>query len=101
MMPERARRLKRCCTNVPVIAMLSHMKRTTLQLDPALYHELRRRAAGEGRTLTDIVEQVLRDGLRAATPARRARVSLPSYDLGPALIDPARPGRLTRPEAEE
>jgi len=27
-------------------------------------------------------------------------VSLPSYDLGPALLDAARPGRLTRPEEE-
>ena len=101
MMPERARRLKRSCATRANIVMLSHMKRTTLQLDPALYQELRRRAASEGRTLTDVVEQVLRDGLRAAAPARKARVSLPSYDLGPALIDPTRPGRLTRPEAEE
>jgi hypothetical protein len=81
--------------------MLLHMKRTTLQLDPALYLELRRRAAAEGRTLTDVVEQALRDGLRAASAAKRPRVSLPSYDLGPSLLDPARPGRLTRPEAEE
>jgi len=80
--------------------MLSHMKRTTLQLEPALYQELRRRAASEGRTLTDVVEQVLRDGLRGPAPAKRPRVSLPSYDLGPALLDAARPGRLTRPEAE-
>ena len=81
--------------------MLSHMKRTTLQLDDALYHELRRRAASEGRTLTDVVERVLREGLRAAPSVRRPRVSLPSYDLGPALLDPARPGRLTRPEEQE
>ena len=100
MMPERARRLKRSCVTIDCSAMLSHMKRTTLQLDPALYQELRRRAANSGRTLTDVVEQVLRDGLRAVSPARKARVSLPSYDLGPALIDPSRPGRLTRPEAE-
>ena len=81
--------------------MLSHMKRTTLQLEPALYQELRRRAASEGRTLTDVVERTLRDGLLAARPARRPRVNLPSYDLGPFLLDPARPGRLTRPEAGE
>ena len=81
--------------------MLSHMKRTTLQLDPALYHELRRRAANEGRTLTDVVERVLREGLRVASPVRRPRVSLPSYDLGPARLDPVRPGRLTRPEEQE
>jgi hypothetical protein len=65
------------------------MKRTTLILDPVLYAELRRRAANEHRTLTEVVERTLRLGL-AAPPARRRRVTLPSYDLGPYLIDPAR-----------
>ena len=73
--------------------MLSHMKRTTLVLDAALYAELKRRAAAEGRTLTEVVERTLRQGLRAA-PARRGRVSLPSYDLGPFLLDPADRGEL-------
>lgn len=64
------------------------MKRTTLVLDSALYAELKRRAASEGRTLTDVVERTLRLGLAARAPARRARVALPSYDLGPFLVDP-------------
>lgn len=71
--------------------MLPHMKRTTLVLDSALYAELRRRAAAEGRTLTEVVERTLRAGLDSgAAAARRARVDLPSYDLGPFLVDPAR-----------
>ena len=69
--------------------MLSHMKRTTLVLDPALYAGLKKRAAAEGRTLTDVVESALRLGLAGRTPARRARVTLPSYDLGPFLVSPA------------
>ena len=69
--------------------MYSHMKRTTLILDPALDHELRRRAASEGRTLTDVVERTLRAGLTAPA-VRRARVTIPSFDLGPFLVDPAR-----------
>jgi hypothetical protein len=73
------------------------MKRTTLQLDPALLAELRRRAAGEGRTLTELVERTLRAGLATPRDGRRAHVTLPSYDLGPFLMDPARPGRLPRP----
>jgi hypothetical protein len=68
--------------------MLSHMKRTTLVLDATLYARLRRRAADEGRTLSDVVEQALRLGLDAP-PARRPRVALPSYELGPFLVDPA------------
>ena len=72
-----------------VICMLSHMKRTTLVIDTSLYAELRRRATKEGRTLTDTIEQVLRQGLLAPAHTRRARLTLPSYDLGPYLSDPA------------
>ena len=81
--------------------MLSHMKRTTLQIDPSLHAELRRLAAQEGRTLTEVIERVLRAGLAAEHAPRRARVTLPSYDLGPFLMDPARPGRLPRPAEDE
>lgn len=70
--------------------MLSHMKRTTLVLDPALYARLKRRAADEGRTLSDVVERALRLGLETLTSSRRGRVVLPSYELGPFLVDPAR-----------
>ena len=70
--------------------MLSHMKRTTLVLDPALYARLKKRAADEGRTLSDVVERALRLGLEALASSRRGRVALPSYELGPFLVDPAR-----------
>lgn len=76
------------------------MKRTTLQIDPALLASLRQRAAAEGRTLTETIERTLRAGLAADRGARRARVALPSFDLGPFLLDPARPGRTPRPREE-
>jgi len=103
-MPERAPRDK--IENGPLRShlnkdMLMHMKRTTLQIDPALVGELRRRAAVEQRTLTEVLERTLRAGLAAPAPGRRARVSLPSYDLGPFLADPARPGRPPGPGEEE
>lgn len=82
--------------------MRTHMKRTTLILDSALYAELRRRAAAEGRTLTEVTERTLRLGLEAHATPRRARVELPSYDLGPFLADPAhRDAWPGRPPAEE
>ena len=65
-----------------------HMKRTTLQIDPALTAELKRQAAAEGRTLTERLERALRLGLAAEAAARRSRVRLPSFDLGPFLADP-------------
>ena len=68
--------------------MLSHMnRRTTLVLDDSLYSELKALAAREGRTLTEVIERTLRGGLGRGR-ARRTRVKLPSYDLGPFLIDP-------------
>jgi hypothetical protein len=70
--------------------MHKHMKRTTLQIEASLVAELRRRAAAEGRTFTDVLERTLRLGLESPVTARRARVQLPSYDLGPFLADPAR-----------
>ena len=81
--------------------MLVHMKRTTLQIEPWMYAELKRRAAAEGRTLTEVLERTLRAGLATARDPRRRRVALPSYDLGPFLADPARPGRPAGPEVLE
>lgn len=98
MMPDSCARDKRCFRFVRSYTMLMHMKRTTLQIDPALYSELRKRAAAEGRTLTEVIERTLRAGLAAPGAPRRVRIVLPSYDLGPFLADPARPGRLPRPE---
>ena len=65
------------------------MKRTTLVLDPALYSRLKQQAAREGRTLSDVVERALRLGLAALAGGTRGRVTLPSYELGPYLVDPA------------
>jgi hypothetical protein len=78
------------------------MKRTTLLLESSLYAELRRVAAAEGRTLTEVVEQALRRGLAAHGAPRRRRVTLPSYDLGPFLVRPGAgdlPGEEPGPES--
>lgn len=80
--------------------MFPHMKRTTLILDASLNAELRRRAAAEGRTLTQTVERALRAGLEALAHPRRARVELPSYDLGPFLRDPEGADEPARGEDE-
>ncbi|MGH7741426.1 MAG: ribbon-helix-helix protein, CopG family [Candidatus Eiseniibacteriota bacterium] len=81
------------------------MKRTTLQIEPALVAELKRQAAAEGRTLTERLERALRLGLAAEAAGRRSRVRLPSYDLGPFLADPndraAWPAAPPAPSEEE
>jgi hypothetical protein len=74
--------------------MLLHMKRTTLLIADTVYADLKRRAASEGRTLTEVVEDSLRLGLHVAAARRRGRVQLPSYDLGPFRVDPSDRGAL-------
>jgi len=70
--------------------MLLHMnRRTTLVLDAAVYAALKTRAAREGRTLAEVIERTLRAGLEPHRRRRAPRLRLPSYDLGPFLIDPA------------
>lgn len=101
MMPERRAGDKPRCTSLLSHVMHMHMKRTTLQIDPALLAELRRRAAHDGRTLTEVLERTLRAGLAVPAAVKRSRIVLPSYDLGPFLADPARPGRLPRPAEDE
>jgi hypothetical protein len=62
-------------------------RRTTLVLAGALYAELKALASSEGRTLTEVIEHTLRRGLQRRA-GRAPRIKLPSYDLGPFLIDP-------------
>jgi Ribbon-helix-helix protein, copG family len=79
----------RPCETPPTEDMLLHMTRTTLVLDDALYARLKKRAADDGRTLSETVERALRLGIEALSTGRRGRIKLPSYDLGPFLVDPA------------
>ena len=69
--------------------MLLHMnRRTTLVMDAALFAVMKTEAAREGRTLAEVVERTLRAGLEHQRSAPRSRLRLPSYDLGPFLIEP-------------
>jgi plasmid stability protein len=69
--------------------MIFHM-RTTLVIDDELFRRLKQRAAAEKRTLSDVTQEVLRRGLRADTGKRkRAPVKLPTFTMGPPLVDVA------------
>lgn len=64
-----------------------HMK-TTLNIDEAVMAELKREAARQGRTMSELVETALRLLLR---PQRRRKeiAPLPSFNGGGALVDVA------------
>jgi hypothetical protein len=62
--------------------------RTTLVIDDALFRELKRRAAEQNRTLSELTEETLRLGLAVRRPARRCpRRRLPSFSMGRPRVD--------------
>jgi Ribbon-helix-helix protein, copG family len=65
--------------------MASHMK-TTLNIDDTVMAELKREAARQGRTMSELVETALRLLLRSQR--RRAKTPvLPKFRSGGALVD--------------
>lgn len=67
--------------------MVSHMK-TTLNIDDGVMARLKREAARQGRTMSELVEIALRNLFRAQKS--RPRLSrLPAFRSGGALVDVA------------
>jgi hypothetical protein len=69
------------------IDMVIHMK-TTLNIDDGVMLQLKREAARQNRTMSELVETALRL-LLASRPRRGKLPPLPSYRSGGALVDVA------------
>ncbi len=67
--------------------MVFHMK-TTLNIDDSVMAELKREAARQGRTMSELVETALRVSFRAPK-RRRPMADLPTFRSGGALVDVA------------
>ncbi len=65
--------------------MVSHMK-TTLVIDDAVLAKLRREAARDGKTISELVEAALRLFLERRPPSA-AVPPLPTFKLGTAKVD--------------
>jgi metal-responsive CopG/Arc/MetJ family transcriptional regulator len=65
--------------------MDSHMK-TTLNIDDTVMAELKREAARQGRTMSEMVETALRLLLRSQRK-RETIAALPTFHSGGALVD--------------
>ncbi len=63
------------------------MPRTTLDLDPAVLSELKRRAKQEGRSLGDLVSEIVAPALAARSPRKAVRFSWRTARMGPARVD--------------
>lgn len=73
--------------------MIIHM-RTTLIIEDALFRELKKRAAAERRTLTDVTQEALRLGLEKRAARSRKPARLPSFAMGRPRVDLADRDRL-------
>ena len=65
--------------------MASHMK-TTLNIDASVMAQLKREAARQGRTMSELVETALR-GLFQSRRKKDELPPLPSFHSGGALVD--------------
>lgn len=68
--------------------MVIHMKKTTLNIDDTVMMQLKREAARQGRTMSELVETALRMLFRAQRK-RDEIPPLPSFRSGGALVDVA------------
>ena len=67
--------------------MVFHMK-TTLQIDDTVMAQLKREAARQGRTMSELVETALRNLFRSQRK-RTELAPLPTFHSGGALVDVA------------
>lgn len=67
------------------------MAKTTLNIDDSVMRELKREAARQGKTMSELVETALRQLLQPKTKREKQRQlpPLPTYDAGPPLVDVA------------
>ncbi len=64
------------------------MPRTTLNLDPSVLRELKRRAREEGKSLGDVLSEIVGPALAERRQApRRTRFRWQSQPMGPAKVD--------------
>ncbi|MGH9430706.1 MAG: hypothetical protein ACRD3T_04120 [Terriglobia bacterium] len=66
-------------------SMVFHMK-TTLVIPDPVFRDLKRRAAERGETMSSLVTEYLRQGLRETRKPKRP-FTFPTFSAGPPLID--------------
>jgi plasmid stability protein len=63
------------------------MARTTLDLDPAILRELRRRSARQGKSMGRVASELLAQAVAQSADVPAPEFQWRSAPLGPALID--------------
>lgn len=63
------------------------MSRTTIDLDPSVLRELRRRSAREGKSMGQVASELLARAVAADRDTPAPEFTWTSAPLGPALVD--------------
>ncbi len=63
------------------------MTRTTIDLDPSVLRELRRRSVREGKSMGQVASDLLAQAMATAADASAPEFTWTSAPLGPALVD--------------
>lgn len=72
------------------------MARTTIDLDLAVLRELRRRAAGEGKSMGQVASELLAQAVANSTDLPAPEFTWTSADLGSPLVDLEDPEAVRR-----
>ncbi len=75
--------------------------KTTLMIKDSVMADLKREAARQGRTMSELVEMALRMMFGSKKHPPKARSKLPSFAMGRALVDIADRDALYRAMEEE
>ncbi len=80
--------------------MVFHMK-TTWEIEGGVMRDLKREAAAQGKTMSELVETAIRIYLRATGKPQKPLPPLPKHDFGGELVDIADRDALYRAMEEE
>lgn len=67
--------------------MVFHMAKTTLNIDDKVMRELKREAARQGKTMSELVETALRQLLQPKRQQQKKLPPLPKFRGGAYLVD--------------
>ena len=74
-------------TSDALMHSIRHMPRTTVDLDALILRQLKRRAREEGKSLGDVISEIVAPSLAATPPPKRPRLHWHTSRMGPPNVD--------------
>lgn len=74
-------------TSDALMHSIRHMPRTTVDLDALILRQLKRRAREEGKSLGDVISEIVAPSLAATPPPKRPPLHWHTSRMGPPKVD--------------